>query len=38
MRIILTILFLYFIFHGQPDIFDLVHQKVVQELKRTDSP
>ena len=34
MNIILTIVFLYFIFHGEPDIFDIVHQKVMQEMKK----
>lgn len=33
MRIILTILFLYFIFHGQPDIFDYVHQATIDYFK-----
>ena len=34
MRIILTILFLYFIFHGQPDIFDYVHQATIDYFKK----
>ena len=33
-KLILTILLLYFIFHGEPDVFDLVHQKVLIEMSK----
>lgn len=36
MNIILSIVFLYFIFHGEPDIFDMVHKKVMSELVKVN--
>jgi len=33
-RLVLTLVLLYFIFHGEPDVFDLVHQKVMIEMSK----